>query len=51
MEKTKYGKYIITEPKPNVWDIEAGNAKYGPDIVSPVAYLDNRVIDGSFQRD
>ena len=48
MAETKYGKHIITEPKPNVWDLEEGNVKDGPDVVSPVVYLDNRVIDGAF---
>ena len=48
MAKTKYGKYIITEPKPSVWDVEEGIIKDGPDVMSSVVYLDNKVLDGAF---
>ena len=48
MKTTKYGKYIITEPKPQIWDTAEGNIKDGPDIMTPVVYLDNKVLEGAF---
>ena len=48
MQETKYGKYIISEPKPNAWDIAEGNIKDGHDVMSPVVYLDSKVMEGAF---
>jgi hypothetical protein len=48
MTETKYGRFIITEPKPNIWDMEEGNVKDGPDVMTPVVYLDNKVLNGAF---
>jgi mannose-6-phosphate isomerase-like protein (cupin superfamily) len=47
MAETKYGKYIITEPKPNFWN-EEGAQKDGPDTIHPTVYIDDKVIDGAF---
>jgi hypothetical protein len=47
MSKTKYGKYIITAPKANFWD-EEGTKKDGPDVITPVTYLDDKVLEGAF---
>ncbi len=47
MAKTKYGKYIITAPKANFWD-EEGAKKDGPDVITPVVYLDDNVLKGAF---
>jgi hypothetical protein len=50
MAKTKYGKYIITAPKSNFWD-EEGTKKDGPDVITPVVYLDDKVLKGAFYVD
>jgi mannose-6-phosphate isomerase-like protein (cupin superfamily) len=47
MAKTKYGKYIITEPKPNFWS-EEGAQKDGPDTIHPTVYIDNKVLKDAF---
>jgi hypothetical protein len=47
MAETKYGKYIITAPKANFWD-EEGAQKDGPDVITPVVYLDDKVLKGAF---
>ena len=47
MVETKYGKYIITTPKPDFWS-EEGATKDGPDVIHPTVYIDNNTIPGAF---
>lgn len=46
MAETKYGKYIITQPKPERTASGEPEQKDSPDVMTSVAYLDNRVIPG-----
>lgn len=45
MAETKYGKYIITSPKPGVEE-EAG--RDGPDVMTSMVYIDDKVLEGAF---
>lgn len=45
MAESKYGKYIVTEPKANI--IKPSWSPQGP-APNRVAYLDSEVIDGAF---
>ena len=47
MAETKYGKYIITEPKPDFWS-EEGAKKDGPDTIHPTVYVDDKILEGAF---
>ncbi len=47
MDNTKYGKYIVTQPKPGFWD-EEGATKDGPDAIHPTVYIDGKIIPGAF---
>jgi quercetin dioxygenase-like cupin family protein len=47
MAETKYGKYIVTQPKPERTASGEPEPKDSPDVMTSVAYLDNRVIPGS----
>ncbi len=42
---SKYGKYIITTPKPAG---EGDPPKDGADVMTPVTYIDDRIIKGAF---
>jgi hypothetical protein len=46
MEETKYGKLIVTEPKPE--PEKHGEMKDGFDVRTPLAYLDGNVLPGAF---
>lgn len=46
MAGTKYGKLIITEPKPE--HEGEGDVKDGFDVRTPLAYLDGGVVSGAF---
>ncbi len=46
MAETKYGKYIVTQPKPASTASEEPELKDTPDVMTPVVYLDNTVIPG-----
>ena len=47
MAETKYGKYIVTEPKANI-----AKPPWSPEMISDraalVAYLDSEVVEGAF---
>ena len=45
MAKSKYGKYIVTKPKPNI--VAPPWAPKG-EIPGRLAYIDNEVVDGAF---
>jgi hypothetical protein len=45
MAESKYGKYIVTEPKANI--VKPPWSPQGP-VPSRVAYIDNEVVDGAF---
>jgi hypothetical protein len=47
MDRTKYGKYIITEPKPNMV-FPSYEAKYRPGDFMNILALDDDVIKGAF---
>jgi mannose-6-phosphate isomerase-like protein (cupin superfamily) len=49
-DKTKYGKYILTEPKPDTRPPEqrAADAPPGPDMLTQMMLLDDEVIKGAF---
>jgi hypothetical protein len=46
MAETKYGKYIITEPKPSRTALAEPEPKDTPDVMTPMAYLDGLIIPG-----
>jgi hypothetical protein len=46
MAETKYGKLILTEPKQE--SEKYGEIKDGPDVRTPLAYVDGNVIPGAF---
>lgn len=46
MAQTKYGKLIVTEPKPE--SEKYGEKKDGFDVRTPLAYLDGNVANGAF---
>lgn len=46
MDKSKYGKYIITQPKPDVPPKEWGSGDIGSDRVSRLVYLDEEYPKG-----
>jgi len=46
MAETKYGKLILTEPKPE--SEKHGEIKDGPDVRTPLAYVDGNIIPGAF---
>jgi hypothetical protein len=46
MAQTKYGKLIVTEPKPE--SEKYGEKKDGFDVRTPLAYLDGNVVSGAF---
>jgi len=47
MAETKYGKYIITTPKPEWMFAAEGAPKSEPDIMTSVIYLDDTVLPGA----
>jgi len=48
MAETKYGKYIVTQPKPMITPTEWSHNRKGVDRVARVAYLDDEVLKGAF---
>ena len=48
MAETKYGKYIITQPKPNVPPKEWGSGDIGTDRVTRMVYLDEEYPEGAY---
>ena len=47
MPETKYGKYIVTQPKPNVPPKEWGSGDIGTDRVTRMVYLDEEYPEGA----
>ena len=45
MKATQYGKYIIKTPKPAD---ETDPPKDGPDVMTPMTYIDDTIIKGAF---
>ena len=48
MTQSKQGKYIITNPKPDVPAKEWGSGDIGTDRVSRLMYLDGEYPEGAF---
>jgi hypothetical protein len=50
MEKTKYGKYIITERKKDIKlpEYRRGSMEAPPQMATLMAYLDSEVVKGAF---
>jgi hypothetical protein len=46
MAETKYGKYIITTPKPERTALAEPEPKDTPDVMTPMAYLDGKIVPG-----
>jgi hypothetical protein len=49
MSETKYGKYIITEVIPK--EEAPWSPKFKPDELTPMLFIDSRVIEGAFYVD
>jgi hypothetical protein len=47
MEEVKHSKYIVTEPKQNIY-VPPWAGSLSPDTSTRVMYLDNEVIEGAF---
>ena len=47
MAETKYGKYIITQGKPEWMFAAEGAPKSAPDVTTSVIYLDDTVLPGA----
>jgi mannose-6-phosphate isomerase-like protein (cupin superfamily) len=48
MAETKYGKYIITEPKSNIATTDWGKEETASERMNRIFYLDDEVIKGAF---
>ena len=48
MAETKYGKYIVTQPKPNVPPKLWGSGDIGTDRVARIVYLDGEYPKGAY---
>jgi len=51
MTETKYGKYIITDPKPNARTEEIRPDMPTPDMYTRIMFLDDEYVKGAFYLD